>query len=243
MGALFAALDGTLLNALTVLIGATVGTLAGNRLPARMHDSLFGVLGLFVVLIGLQDALGTQNALVVLAALLLGLLLGEALDLEGALERFGDRVQRAFARPGSRVSEAFVTSTLVFCVGPLSILGALDNGLNGDISKLAVKAVLDGFGALAFSAALGWGVYLSISVILLYQGAISLSAHLIAPLLRPGSPAIIELTATGGLILVAIGLKLLKIRDLRVANLLPALVLAPALVAALALARQARVLP
>jgi uncharacterized membrane protein YqgA involved in biofilm formation len=231
----FQAMDGTLLNALTVLIGGLVGALLGNRLPERIHDSLFGVLGLFTVLIGLLDALTTKNPLVLLAALLVGTLIGEALDLEGGLNRFGDRVQHVFAREGSTISEAFVTSSLVFCVGPLTILGALDNGLHGDITKLAIKATLDGFAALAFSAALGWGVLLSIGTILIYQGLLSVGAQALAPALTGNPQTITELTATGGLILVAIGLKLLKVRDLRVANLLPALVMSPLLVAALAL--------
>jgi uncharacterized membrane protein YqgA involved in biofilm formation len=234
---LFHTLDGTLLNALTVLIGCVLGLLIGNRLPQRIHESLFGVLGLFTVLIGLQDALGTQNALIVLGSLLSGTILGEALNLEAGLQRLGDWAQAKLARKGSSVSEAFVTSSLVFCVGPLSILGALDNGLQGDITKLAIKATLDGFAALAFSATLGWGVLLSIAVILVYQGSLSLFAQTIAPVL--GSHAtIVELTATGGLILIAIGLKLLKIRDLRVANFLPALVIAPLLVWGLTIAPQ-----
>ena len=233
--------NGTLLNAATVAVGGTLGTLIGGRLPSRIHESLFGVLGLFTILIGLQDALTATtgqhavNVLVLLGALLLGVLIGEALDLEGRLNRFGDRLQQRFAREGSTLSEAFVTSSLVFCVGPLSILGPLDNGLNGDITKLAIKSMLDGFGALAFGAALGWGVLLSLVVILVYQGGISLAAHAVAPLLQANPQTIPALTATGGLILVAIGLKLLKIRDLRVANWLPALVVAPALVTLLAL--------
>jgi uncharacterized membrane protein YqgA involved in biofilm formation len=233
--------SGTLLNAATVAVGGTLGTLIGGRLPSRIHDSLFGVLGLFTILIGLQDALTATtgqhavNVLVLLGALLLGVLIGEALDLEGRLNRFGDRLQRRFAREGSTLSEAFVTSSLVFCVGPLSILGPLDNGLNGDITKLAIKSMLDGFGALAFGAALGWGVLLSLVVILVYQGGISLAAHAVAPVLQANPQTIPALTATGGLILVAIGLKLLKIRDLRVANWLPALAVAPTLVALLAL--------
>lgn len=234
--ALFSAINGTLLNALTVLIGGTLGTFLGDRLPSRVQDSFFGVLGLFTVLIGLLDAFTTKNPLILLGSLLLGTLIGELANIEDALNRFGDRVQRALARDGSRLSEALVTSSLVFCVGPLTILGALDNGLQGDITKLAIKATLDGFAALAFSAALGWGVLLSIVVILIYQGGISLGAHFIAPVLNANPQTITELTAAGGLILVAIGLKLLKIRDLRVANMLPALVMAPVLVALVALA-------
>jgi uncharacterized membrane protein YqgA involved in biofilm formation len=235
---LLGAINGTLLNALTVLVGGIFGTLLGNRFPQRVHESLFGVLGLFTLLIGMLDALKSGdpsgNPLIVLGALLLGVLLGEWVNLEGLLNRFGDRVQQLLARDGSKVSEAFVTSSLVFCVGPLSIIGALDNGLNGDITKLAIKATLDGFAALAFSAALGWGVLLSVGTILIYQGALSLSAQALAPVLNANPQTITNLTATGGLILVAIGLKLLKIKDLRVANLLPALLIAPLLVLAVA---------
>lgn len=239
--ALFTAVTGTLINALTVLAGGLAGTFLGNRLPQRIQESLFGALGLFTLLVGLADplnALKTLNPLVLLGALLVGTILGEAIDIEGWLQRFGDRVQARLAREGSTLSEAFVSSSLVFCVGPLSILGALDNGLNGDITKLAIKSTLDGFGALAFSAALGWGVLLSIGTILLYQGAISLSAGALAPLLTANPQLITALTATGGLILIAIGFKLMKIRDLRPANMLPALLVAPALVALLSFLSQ-----
>ncbi len=232
---IFTSVSGTLLNVLTVLLGGTLGALVGDRLPKRMHEALFGVLGLFTVLIGLLDAFTTKNALIVLGSLLVGVLLGEIINIERGLERLGDWAQTKLARPGSTLSEAFVTASLIFCVGPLSILGSLDNGLTGDTTKLIIKATLDGFAALAIGATLGWGVLLSIAVILVYQGGISLLAHLIAPALNANPDAITELTATGGLILVAIGLKLLKLRDLRVANWLPALVMAPLLVAGLAL--------
>ena len=208
---IFASVDGTLINACAVLLGGSLGALVGDRLPSRIHEALFGALGLFTVLIG------------------------EAINLERGLQRAGDWAQKTLARPGSTLSEAFVTASLIFCVGPLTILGALDNGLSGDTTKLVIKATLDGFAALAIGATLGWGVLLSIIVVLVYQGGISLLAHTIAPILNANPDAITELTATGGLILVAIGLKLLKIRDLRVANWLPALVVAPLLVAGVAL--------
>lgn len=230
-----ATVNGTLLNALTVLIGGVIGSLAGDRLPKRIHEALFGVLGLFTVLIGLQGALLTKNALILLGSLLIGTILGELANIEGGLTRAGDWLQQKLAKSGSTLSEAFVTASLVFCVGPLSILGSLDNGLSGDTTKLAIKATLDGFAALAIGATLGWGVLLAIITILLYQGALSLGAHAIAPLLTGNSDTVTELTAAGGLILVAVGLKLLKIRDLRVANYLPALVIAPLLVAGLSL--------
>lgn len=235
--AIFTSIDGTLLNALTVLIGGTLGALVGDRLPARIHEALFGVLGLYTILIGLLDAFTTKNALVVLGSLLIGVLLGELINIERRLERLGEWAQKRLARPGSTLSEAFVTASLIFCVGPLSILGSLDNGLMGDTTKLAIKSTLDAFAALAIGATLGWGVLLSIAIILVYQGGLSLLAHVIAPALYANPSTITELTATGGLILVAIGLRLLKIRDLRVANWLPALALAPLLVAVLALAQ------
>lgn len=229
---LFSSVNGTLLNALTVLVGGTLGALVGNKLPQRIHEALFGVLGLFTVLIGLLDAITTKNALILLGSLLIGVLIGEALDIERGLQGLGDWAQKRLARPGSTLSEAFVTASLIFCVGPLSILGSLDNGLSGDTTKLVIKATLDGFASLAIGATLGWGVLLSILTVLVYQGAISLLAHAIAPLLNATPETLTELTATGGVVLMAIGLKLLKIRDLRVANWLPALVVAPLLVAA-----------
>lgn len=233
--AFFSSVNGTLLNALTVLLGGTIGSLAGNRLPQRIHEALFGVLGLFTVLIGLLSAITTKNPLILLGSLLLGTIIGEIINIESGLERAGDWLQKRLARSGSTLSEAFVSASLVFCVGPLSILGSLDNGLSGDTTKLVIKATLDGFAALAFGATLGWGVLLAIITVLLYQGGLSIGAHAIAPLLMSNADAITELTATGGLILVAVGLKLLKIRDLRVANYLPSLVFAPLLVAAVAL--------
>lgn len=238
MFSFFSSVDGTLLNALTVLIGGSFGALIGNRLPERIHEALLGAIGLFTVLIGILSAITTKNPLILLGALLIGVLIGEAINLEKSLQRLGDWLQKRLASPGSTVSEAFVTSSLVFCVGPLSILGSLDNGLSGDITKLAIKATLDGFTAIAFGATLGWGVLLSIITILVYQGALSLGANALAPVLGPNSQAVVELTATGGLILVAVGLKLLKVRDLRVANYLPALIVSPLLVAAVALWQQ-----
>lgn len=234
----FSSVNGTLLNVATVLVGGVLGALIGNRLSKRIHESLFGVIGLFTILIGLMAAFTTKNSLIVLGSLLLGTILGELINIDAGLQRLGDWAQHRLARDGSRMSEAFVTASLVFCVGPLSILGSLDNGLTGDTTKLVIKATLDGFAAMAFGATLGWGVLLAIGTVLIYQGAISLGAHSLAPVLMSNSETITELTAVGGLILVALGLKLLEIRNLRVANFLPSLVIAPLIVAAIALWQQ-----
>lgn len=227
--AAFRALDGTLLNAGTVLLGGVLGTALGNRLPERVQETLFAAIGLVTVLIGLLGAQTTHNPLILLGSMLLGGLIGELLGIEQALTRLGNWLQKRLARPGSSFSEGFVTASLVFCVGPLSILGALNNGLTGDLTDLAIKATMDGITALAFAATLGWGVLASLATILLYQGGISLGAHGLKPLVDANPAAITELTAAGGLVLVAIGLKLLKLRDLRVANFLPALLVAPLL--------------
>lgn len=225
----FRSVDGTLLNATTVIIGTLLGLLIGNRLPERVQDTLFGAIGLVTLLIGISGALTTRNPLIILGSMLLGGLVGELLHIEDGLKRLGDAIERRTTRSGSSVSAAFVTSSLVFCVGPLSILGSLANGLNGNIDDLAIKSMLDGFAAIAFAATLGWGVLFSVLTILLYQGGISLAAVSLKPFVDANPTALVELNAVGGVILMALGLKLLKIRELRVANYLPALVIAPLL--------------
>lgn len=225
---------GTIINVITVLIGGTLGTLLGSRFPTRLQETIFAALGLFTLAIALASALVTRNPLIVLASLLIGALIGEALHLEARLEHFGswlrDRLIRDPGAGGSaRFVEGFVTASLIFCVGPLAIQGAIEDGLMGDYTKLAVKAMMDGFAALAFATTLGPGVIASALVVLLYQGSISLLASLGANFFT--EPMVLELTATGGVVLMAIGLRLLDIKKIRAANLLPAIFVAPAAVA------------
>jgi uncharacterized protein len=225
---------GTLLNAFTVLIGGTLGVLLGNRFPRPMQETIFASLGLFTLVIGFSSALMTGNPLIVLGSLLLGALIGEAIDVELRLEQFGAWLQKFLGGGGehgrqSRFVEAFVTASLVFCVGPLTIQGAIEDGLLGDYTKLAIKAMLDGFAALAFAATLGPGVLASIIVILGFQGGLALLASLGADFFT--GPMIAEMTGTGGVVLLAIGLRLLELKRIRAANLLPALFVAPAAVA------------
>jgi uncharacterized membrane protein YqgA involved in biofilm formation len=227
---------GTLLNALTVLIGGTLGTVLGQRFPQRMQETVFAGLGLFTIAIGLQNTLATGNPLIVLGSVLIGLLLGEWINLELRLEQLGTWLRRVLTRrthsaDSARFVEAFVTASIVFCVGPLTIQGAIEDGLLGDYTKLAIKSMLDGFAALAFASTLGSGVLASIVVILGFQGGIALLASLGADFFT--EPMIAELTATGGVVLLAIGLRLLEIKRIRAANLLPALFVAPAAVALL----------
>ncbi|HEX8228128.1 MAG TPA: DUF554 domain-containing protein [Chloroflexia bacterium] len=229
-------ISGTLLNVLTVLVGGTLGLLLGGRLPERFQGIIFNGLGLATLLIGMQNALTTGNILVLLGGILVGGLIGEWLRLDYRLDNLGNYLQKRLAgnsdRKGSATfSEAFVTSSLIFCVGPLTILGSIQNGISGDITFLAIKSMLDGFAAFAFAASLGWGVLVSSVTVLVYQGALSLIAWAaMSGVPSRDNPYIIEMTAAGGLIILGVGLRLLNIKELKLANYLPALAVAPAIV-------------
>lgn len=231
-------LTGTLLNVATVLAGTTAGLLAGARVPPRMQESLITALGFFTLIISISMALPIFTSpdaqpgdeLAVLAGLLLGVAVGELLRLHDGLEAVGAWFQRRLPRgeEGSRIAEAFVTTSLVFCVGPLTILGSLENGLSGDVSLLATKSLLDGVASIAFAAALGAGVYLSAITVLVVQGGIAAFAFLLRDVMD--AQTILAVTAAGGLILLGVALRLLELKSVRVANFLPALVLAPMLI-------------
>jgi uncharacterized membrane protein YqgA involved in biofilm formation len=233
------ALSGTLLNAATVLVGGLLGTLLGDRLPKRVREQVVRGVGLFVLAMGMKFALETGNLLYLLGSILLGGILGSLAGIDGRLNALGDALQRRFAPPGSTstVSEAFVTASIVFCVGPLTFLGSIQNGLTGDAGLLVIKSVLDGFTAIALAATLGWGVLLTIVVILVYQGGLALGAAFLAGLLS--DPQLREMSAVGGLLILGVGLKLLAIRDVKVADFLPAIFVAPLLVAAVTKVKEA----
>jgi uncharacterized protein len=228
---------GTILNVVAVLIGGGFGTVFGERLPLRVRESVLWALGLFVVTMGLKMTFDSQNGLVTLGSALAGGLLGEWWDIEGQLKRLGAALEARFARSATedgtaRFIKGFVSASLVFCVGPLAILGSIQDGLSGNFQLLATKSVLDGFASLAFAASMGLGVVFSAVAVLIYQGALTLLAAQAQSLL---SDAMIrEMTAAGGLLVMAIGVgPLLELRPIRVANYLPALVIAPAVVAVL----------
>jgi len=227
-----AALSGTLLNAATVLVGGILGTILGDRLPERIREQVVRGVGLFTLALGMKFALDTGNLLYLLGSIVLGGILGSLAGIDRRLNALGDALQRRFAAAGSTstVSEAFVTAAIVFCVGPLTFLGSIQNGLTGDAGLLTIKSVLDGFTAIALAATLGWGVLLTIAVILVYQGGLALGASVLAGLLS--DPQLREMNAVGGLLILGVGLKLLGIRDVRVADFLPAILVAPLLVAA-----------
>ena len=220
---------GTTINVGAILAGSAIGVSIGSRLPDRIRQTVLNGLGLLTMLVGLQMALGTRNLMIVLGAILGGGVLGEILRIHDGLQRFGTFLQSALAGGHNPLfGQGFVTASLVFCVGPMAILGSIQDGMTGDYRLLAVKSVLDGFAAIAFSASLGWGVSLSAVSILLYQGGITLFATTLSRALT--EPMIVEMTAAGGLIIVGISLKLLDLKDIRLANFLPALAIAPLIV-------------
>jgi len=161
---------GTVINAFAVLVGAGIGTLVGARLPEGMRQTAMHAIGLVTVLVGIQSFLRFDNPLVPLVSVILGLVVGELLDLDGRLRRFGDALERRFSKGGSPVSRAFVTTSLLFCVGPLTFLGSLQDGISGNYRLLALKSALDFVASLSFASVLGWGVLLSAGSVLVVQG-------------------------------------------------------------------------
>ena len=225
---------GTLLNTATVLTGGGIGIAAGDRIPARVREGLVAILGLFTLVYGLHTALApafpgsaAPDLAVVLLALLVGTAIGSALDLDGRLRRFGAAVEARVGGEASdgRMAHALVTTSLLFCVGPLTILGSFDDGARGDILLLGIKSALDGVAALAFGASLGAGVLLSAVTVLVVQGALTAAAYSSRGALDPVLTT--AALGAGGVLLTAIGIGLLELRRLRVPDMLPALVTAP----------------
>lgn len=222
---------GTVVNVLTVLAGTVAGVLLGSRLPERMRTAALQAVGLVTLVIGTRDALRTRNVVFPLVALIAGAALGEALGIEERLEGLGEAIRRRFspaAHDGDgRFVEGFVAASLLFCIGPLTILGSIRDGLGGPdhAQLLLVKAALDGVVAIAFASTLGWGVGFSILTIVVVQGTLTLAAGGADRLLT--DRMVVEMTATGGVMVIGIGLRLLDIKQVAVASFLPALVLAP----------------
>ena len=219
-------MTGTLINVAAVLAGSGIGLALGTRLPERLHKMTQSAVGLTVVVIGIGLALRTENAVLMLASLLVGGLIGEWLGIEAAVTRLGARAQERFGGSSeSNLVRGFLAASLLYCVGPMTILGSFQDGLSGDFSLLATKSALDGVSSVVLAASLGFGVLLSAATVLIYQGSLTLAAEALRPLL---SDAMVrEMGAVGGLIIVALGLGLLELRQLRTANFLPALAVAP----------------
>ena len=243
---------GTVLNVMAILIGAGIGVLIGHRLPERTRRTVTDALGLVTLVIGglniasLTDedyvaaVGGGGTLLVVLAALLIGGIGGSLLRIEDRLESFGAWLQGRFTRgeateSRARFVEGFVDASLVFCIGPLAVLGSLSDGLGQGIDQLALKSTLDGFASLAFAASLGWGVAASAIAVGVWQGLLTILGALLGTFMS--AALIASLTATGGVLLLGVGLRLLNIRQVPVGDLLPALLMAPVITAVVVVVR------
>lgn len=230
--------SGTWINVFTVILGTAVGLSLRDRLPAAMQKVITQGLGLITLMIGLEmgrslfevQAGVVDGVIVGLLALVAGGMLGEWWNIEGRLERIGNWLKRRFRGQG-RFTEGFVAASLLFCIGPLALIGSLNNGLTGDNTLLVIKAAMDGLASIALTSTFGVGVGFSALSVLLYQGGISLGAAQFAQVLPDPatSPAILAATGVGGLIIVGLGLTLLEVAKIRIASLLPALAIAPLL--------------
>jgi uncharacterized membrane protein YqgA involved in biofilm formation len=231
-------MTGTIINAIAIILGGLIGLQFGQILSEKARETIIIGLGLFTLGIGFKLFLDTNNALIVLGGLLIGGLLGEFLRIEHHLNSLGGFLEERFNKSGSSRSDSFIrgflASSILFCAGPMAILGAIQDGLIGDFQLLAIKSVMDGFAAFAMASTLGPGVLFSALIVFLYQGSFSLLAQQFQDVMS--EPMIAELTATGGLLLLGISISsLLEIKHIRVGNFLPSLVISPLIVLLLTL--------
>ena len=232
-------MTGTFINTAAVLVGGLLGTRFGKFLKERSRETIVIGLGLFTIALSISMFLETNNALIVLGGLLIGGLLGESLKIEDRVNQLGERLEARFngdsdSRARGYFVRGFMTSSVLFCTGPMAILGAIQDGLTGDFQLLAIKSVMDGFAAFALASTLGPGVLFSALIVFLYQGFFSLLAVQLQGVMTP--EMIAEFTATGGVILIGLAISsLLEIKPIRAGNFLPGLVVSPLIVYLLSL--------
>lgn len=225
-------MTGTVINTVAILLGGTLGALLGNRLPLGVRNIVIQGVGLVTLVLGLDMAMQTSNVLLVLGSILIGGMLGEWWRIEERLEVFGQWLESRASRypllTRGDFIKGFVTATLVFCVGPMTVVGSMQEGIAGDGTLLILKSVLDLFTSLAFAASMGMGVTFAAVAVFLIQGGLTLSAGALQGVLSDAM--VVEMTAVGGIMLLGIGLLILEIKRVKVANFLPGLAIAPLLV-------------
>ena len=214
-------MKGTLVNTLAVLVGSGLGVLLKTGLAEKYKETVMQTLGLAVGIIGIKMALASENFIMVILSLVIGAIMGEYFTLNKKIDNLGQKLTAKCGEKYGDVGVGFVTASLIYCIGAMAIVGALQDGINGDAGILYAKALLDGISAIVFAATLGIGVSLSALSILVYQGSITLLAGVLQPLLIPA--VITEITATGGVLIIAIALSMLNILKIRIANLLPSM--------------------
>ena len=214
-------MKGTLVNTVAVLVGSGLGVLLKTGLAEKYKETVMQTLGLAVGIIGIKMALASENFIMVILSLVIGAIMGEYFTLNKKIDNLGQKLTAKCGEKYGDVGVGFVTASLIYCIGAMAIVGALQDGINGAVGILYAKALLDGISAIVFAATLGIGVSLSALSILVYQGSITLLAGVLQPLLIPA--VITEITATGGVLIIAIALSMLNILKIRIANLLPSM--------------------
>ena len=217
-------LFGSLANAAFIIAGSLLGLALRSRLPKKMLELPVQGMALFVISLGISMAVRTKQPLIVIGSIAGGSLLGELLDLEGWLERGSKALEAKLGDSAAGFSAAFVTASLIYCTGSMAVLGAFEEGLGRYPSLLIAKGLIDGLTSVALSASLGFGVIFASVPVLLYQGALTLAAQWVQPFMS--AAAVMEMSATGGLMLMAIGVNLLGLMKIRAMNMLPGLVIA-----------------
>ena len=221
---------GTVVNAAAILAGAALGLVLRQGLPDRWQETIMHAIGLSVMVIGIQMAMKTNNIIIVIISLVAGAIIGEYFDIDKALNRFGSWIGGKLTKGDEKnsaaaiIGQGFVSTSLIYCVGAMAIVGSIQEGLTGDASTLYAKSILDGITAIIFAANMGVGVALSALSVAIYQGTITLLAGSMEAIMSPALLA--ELTATGGILIIAIGLNMLKLVQIRIANMLPAIIAA-----------------
>lgn len=225
---------GSFLNALFIVIGALLGRLFKN-IPESMQQTVMSIIGLVVAILGIQMGMESSNIIIIVISLVVGTVIGEWLDLEKRFNSFGQWVESLFGKKTQQgtIAEGFVTATLIFVIGSMAIIGALDSGLRNDHNVLITKGIIDGFMSIILASTLGIGVLLSAIPVFLYQGVIALLAGTISTYIPQEALDLFikEMTATGGVMILAIGLNIAGLTKIRVANLLPSIVIVGILVA------------
>lgn len=215
---------GSIVNAITIIVGGIIGILLKGGMPERMSQTIIQGVGLCVALIGLSSALeGTAHIMPIIFFIVIGTIIGEGIDIEKRLENFGDHLEKKFAKSGSNFSKGFVTASLLYCVGAMAIMGALESGLSQNHEILFAKSILDGVISVVLASTLGIGVVFSAFSVLVYQGSITLLAGSLSAVLT--DTVILQMSATGGLLILGLGLSMILSTKIKVGNMLPSVLL------------------
>ena len=212
---------GTIVNTVSIIAGSLIGLLFRGGIPEKYNRIMMQAIGLAVVLIGVKTALKTDAILIVILSLAIGGILGELLGIEDRLELLGNWIGKRLSKDSTGIARGFVSTSLLFCVGAMAIVGSMESGLSGDHQTLFAKSILDGISSVFFASTLGIGVIFSAASVFVYQGFITMTASFLGQFLVPD--VVSQMSAIGGLLILAIGIGLLEIKKIKVGNILPAI--------------------